>query len=47
MRVAIISVYVDYHRRGAPSRGMLQPQIGPLIAALLPDDADVEIVNDT
>jgi radical SAM superfamily enzyme YgiQ (UPF0313 family) len=26
---------------------MLQPQIGPLIAALLPDEADVDVVNDT
>lgn len=47
MRVAIISVFTDYHRRGQPHRGTLQPQIGPLIAALLPDDADVDIVNDT
>jgi hypothetical protein len=47
MRVAIISVFVDYHRRGAHHRGVLQPQIGPLIAALLPDEADVDIVNDT
>lgn len=47
MRVAIISVFVDYHRRGAHHRGVLQPQIGPLIAALLPDSADVEIINDT
>jgi len=47
MRVAIISVFVDYHRRGAHHRGVLQPQIGPLIAALLPDSADVDIVNDT
>jgi hypothetical protein len=47
MRVAIISVFVDYHRRGEHHRGALQPQIGPLIAALLPDWCDVEIVNDT
>ena len=47
MRVAIISVFVDYHRRGAHHRGVLQPQIGPLIAALLPDSADIDIVNDT
>ena len=33
MRVAIISVFVDYHRRGAHHRGVLQPQVGPLIAA--------------
>ena len=46
MRVGIISVFVYFHRRGAHHRGVLQPQIGPLIAALLPPDADVEIVND-
>ena len=47
MRVAIISVFVDYHRRGAHHRGVLQPQVGPLIAALLPESADIDIVNDT
>jgi radical SAM superfamily enzyme YgiQ (UPF0313 family) len=47
MRVAIISVFVDYHRRGAHHRGVLQPQVGPLIAALLPDSAEIDIVNDT
>ena len=47
MRVAIISVFTDYHRRGRAHRGALQPQIGPLIAALLPDSATVTIVNDT
>ena len=47
MRVAIISVFVDYHRRGAHHRGVLQPQVGPLLAALLPDSAEIDIVNDT
>lgn len=47
MRVAIVSVFVDYHRRGRHHRGGLQPQIGPLVAALLPDWCEVEIVNDT
>lgn len=47
MKVGIIAVYVDYNRRGEHHRGLLQPQIGPLIAALLPAGADVEIVNDT
>jgi hypothetical protein len=47
LRVGIISVFTDYHRRGAPHRGALQPQVGPLIAALLPSDVEVEIVNDT
>lgn len=46
MKVGIVAVYVDYNRRGAHHRGLLQPQIGPLVAALLPPDADVEIVND-
>ena len=47
MRVGIIFVFVDYHRNGAHHRGFLQPQIGPLIAALLPDDIDLEVINDT
>lgn len=47
MRIGIISVFTDYHRRGAHHRGVLQPQIGPLIAALLPQDAEIDIVNDT
>ncbi|HET9644020.1 MAG TPA: radical SAM protein [Burkholderiaceae bacterium] len=47
MRVAVIAVFVDYHRCGRHHRGGLQPQIGPLIAALLPDWCEVEIINDT
>ena len=47
MRVGIISVFTDYHRAGAHHRGVLQPQIGPLIAALLPPGTQIEIVNDT
>jgi len=47
MRVGIFSVFVDYHRRGAHHREFLQPQIGPLIAALLPDDVEIDIINDT
>ena len=47
MRVGIIAVFIDYHRRGAHHRGGLQPQIGPLIAGLLPDWCDIDIVNDT
>lgn len=46
MRVGIISVFVDYHRRGRKNRMALQPQIGPLIGALLPDDAEVDYVNE-
>ena len=47
MRVGIISVFSDYHRQGRHHRGFLQPQIGPLIAALLPPDARCEVINDT
>lgn len=47
MRVGIISVFVDYHRRGRKNPHSLQPQIGPLLAALLPHDIDIEIVNET
>lgn len=47
MRVGIISVFTDYQRRGRHHRGVLQPQIGPLIAALLPKDLAVHVVNDT
>jgi hypothetical protein len=46
MRIAIMSIYVDYERRGRHRYGELQPQVGPLIAALLPAHADIEIVND-
>lgn len=47
MRVGIISVFTDYHRRGRHHRGFLQPQVGPLIAALLPADVCCEVINDT
>jgi radical SAM superfamily enzyme YgiQ (UPF0313 family) len=47
VKVGIITVFVDYHRRGAHHRGVLQPQIGPLLAALLPSWVDVEIINDS
>ena len=47
MRVGVISAFADYHRKGEPQRGVLQPQIGPLIAALLPAEVEVEVVNDT
>ncbi len=46
LRVGIISVFTDYHRRGETHRGALQPQNGPL-AALLPPDVEVDVVNDT
>ncbi len=46
MRVGIISVYTDYQRRGEHKRGVLQPQVGPLIAGFLPEEVEIEIVND-
>jgi radical SAM superfamily enzyme YgiQ (UPF0313 family) len=47
MRVGIIFAFMDYHRKGERHRGILQPQIGPLIAALLPPDVEVEVINET
>jgi hypothetical protein len=47
VRVGIVSVFTDYHRRGAHHRGALQPQVGPLVAALLPAHVEIEVVNDT
>jgi hypothetical protein len=46
MKVGIISVFTDYHRRGRHHRGFLQPQAGALIAALLPSEVDCEVIND-
>jgi radical SAM superfamily enzyme YgiQ (UPF0313 family) len=47
VRVGIISVFTDYRRGGRHLRGPLQPQIGPLVAALLPPDVEIDVVNDT
>jgi hypothetical protein len=47
VKIGIISVFVDYHRRGQHKRGVLQPQAAPFIAGCLPDDAHIEIVNDS
>jgi hypothetical protein len=47
MRIGVISVFVDYHRRGAKNRISLQPQIGPLIAGSLPRDVEIDVVNET
>jgi len=47
MRIAVIFVYVDYNRKGERSRGLLQPQVGALIAALLPPDAEIDVINET
>ncbi len=46
MRIGILSVYVDYHRRGRKNRVSLQPQIGPLLAGLLPRDVEIDIINE-
>src|SRR4051812_25656000 len=46
MKIGIISVFVDYHRRGRKNRVALQPQIGPLLAALMPDDAEIDYINE-
>lgn len=47
MRVGVLFAYMDYNRKGAHYRGVLQPQIGPLVAALLPPSVDVDVINDT
>ena len=48
MRIGIISVFMDYRRRGAKQRrGILQPGIGPIIAALLPRDIEIDVINET
>jgi hypothetical protein len=47
MHIGIVSVFTDYQRRGRHHRGAMQPQIGPLIAALLPVDIDIDVINDT
>ncbi|HKA39763.1 MAG TPA: radical SAM protein [Burkholderiales bacterium] len=47
MKIGIISVYVDYHRRGRKNRLAMQPGIGPLLAGLLPRGDEVEIINET
>lgn len=46
MRVGIFYAYTDNRRRGQPYRGPIQPITGSLIAALLPPDAEVEVIND-
>ena len=47
MRVGIIVGFLSHHRRGHHLRGVVQPQVGPLIAALLPSDVEVEVINET
>jgi hypothetical protein len=46
VKVGIVSVFTDYRRGGRHLRGPLQPQIGPLVAALLPPEVEVHVVND-
>jgi len=46
-KVGIISAYMDTDRKGEPNRGFLQPQVGPLIASLLPPDTSIDVVFDT
>jgi len=47
MRIGIIQTFMDYHRRGIPNSGPLQPGIGPLLAALLPPREEIEIIHET
>lgn len=47
MRVGIISVYMDYRRRGRKARGAVQPAVGPLIAALLPAGIEIDVIRET
>jgi hypothetical protein len=47
MRVGFIFAYMDNrHRAGRKYNGPVQPMTGTLIAALLPPDVEIEIVND-
>ena len=47
MRIGILQTFVDYHRRGVPNSGPLQPGIGPLVAALLPPHEEIEVIHET
>ena len=47
MHIGIIQTFIDYHRRGRPNSGPLQPGIGPLLAALLPAYEDIEVIHET
>jgi hypothetical protein len=47
LRVGIISVFTDYHRRGRKNRLAMQPGIGPLLAGLLPRGVEIEVINET
>ena len=46
MRVGIIFVFTDFHRKGGKYRGVLQPLIGPLVAGLLPGDIEARCPED-
>jgi hypothetical protein len=47
VRVGVISVYMDYRRKGEKARGLPQPAVGPLIAGLLPRDIEIKVTNET
>ena len=47
MKIGIISIYMDYRRRGEKSLGAPQPGIGPLIAGLLPGNIEIDVINET
>jgi radical SAM superfamily enzyme YgiQ (UPF0313 family) len=46
MRVGIVFAYMDNRRKGRKYRGSIQPMTGILIAALLPADIEIEVIND-
>src|SRR6185503_5347682 len=46
MRVGIVFAYTDNRRKGRKYRGSIQPMTGILIAALLPPDIEIEVIND-
>lgn len=46
MRVGIVFAYMDNRRKGRKYHGAIQPMTGTLIAALLPPDVEVEVIND-
>jgi hypothetical protein len=47
VRVGVISVFMDYMRRGEKNHRLLQPQIGSVIASLLPASVDIDVINET
>lgn len=47
MRIGVISIDVNRRRTGKPPRALLQSGLGPLIAALLPNGCEVDIIDET